>query len=601
MRPLPLLLLALLGCGGSALPAQPTTLSTPPAQSSAAPKAARHRLLILTGEHALRNARWSGHRVVAHSDRELWVVDPAQTQTPRMLETPALIEKLVTTAESPVFAVTLADQRVLVYDAGTLARELKLEERDEIESLSPDGRWMLVSNPMASDVRVYDAHTGAKISTFEIDGMTSVFDPTGTFLLRSGSLVRVQDGAILKSWHGPDAVAMSTQAWVRGRGVVFEATGIRLVDPETKTTKLVRYECKSESALDFVDESRGAVLHQCGNRAMFIDAQTGTVTRVKMPVKAGFFSESAYASADVHARATGTILVRGREYGSHESMTELEIALDLENEKATVVDREVFDESIAGPTLEHRSCERRIGKALAEQDFCDAEPDGAFWLSSYGGSFAIATRDGELFRLGAGESRRRGQLRLHGGAALSGVEEMPEEGETHSSSRWSFGAPPSEDSSTHVSRMHFPPTDRWCSPAVQLPNGNLLAACVDLAKGKKRTKESISNLVELTPAYESVAERAMPGHVDVVLVGDHPVTWDVRRGLPFHATEWAGLPSVCGESCAAVATYSIFRDFAVRTDASGSMQIAGTPDPNAMRCVDERGGVHPYEACRGGE
>lgn len=588
MRLVRLVAFGLLGCGGSP-GAQPHVIATPTpvAVPALAPRASQHRLLLLAGEHAIRAARWTDHHVVAHSDREVWFVDPTQPESPRVLDMPTPIEKLVTTPESAVAAVLLADARVLTYEHGVLLHETKLQDGERVDAVSPDGRWMLVSSSASSDERVLDTHTGAQLSSFEQDAAMSVFDPTGTFLLRSNSLVRIQDATVLKAWRAADPTTSFRQEWVRGRGVVFEDKGVRLIDPSTRVTKLVRYECKGTEAIDFVDAAHGTVLHLCGNRAMLVDPVTAAVTRVKLPTQPRVFLDG------VRARADGTLLVRGREIGASDSMVDLELAIDVAKKSATVLDRVDLGEANVEQQLDPRSCARWIGQTLGHGDWCQAEADGAFWLTSFGGSFALAKDDREIVRIGAQNPMQPGRFHLRGGSALAGVEETYDDGGTHSTLRWTFGAPPSEGP-----RQDLAVTDRWCGPAIPLPSGNLLAGCVAAWKGKSKKRPTTAALVELSPTFEVVAERALPSRIDVVLVGAHPLTWDPTFSLPFLATEWPGLPSTCGDSCTALATYAAYRDFAIRFDPIGKVQIAGTLDAHALACVDREGVAHPYDVCR---
>lgn len=578
-------------CGGRPEGAPRSAPATSMTAAPAAPPAAKDRLLPIAGPHQITAAHWAAHRVVGRSERELWFADPARPDQTHVVFLPAPIHSLATETASSVVAVLLEDGHLRTYEHGVLLHESQLEAKSSLDALAPDGRYLLTSLPTSSDVRVLDTRTGAVVSTFDQDGSNSSFDPTGTYLLRAGSLVRVKDGGIMKAWRAPDADGAYTQAWVNGRGVVFEQKYLSLIDPTSLVVKRVPYECKpGVYSFDFTDPPHGTILHLCGDRAMFVDATSGRVTRVKLPLG------KLFGLLDIRARSNGSLVVRGERFDGVDSTTSVEIAIDAEHREATVVDRATPAATDAKPTFEERSCARWVGAALGHGDFCEAEADGAYWLTTYGGSFAIADAEREILRIGArSPGVRLPNVRLIGGAGLGLVLEVPDPGDgTSPGLRWKLGEP--EDTPQRAVNLD----DRRCDAGVALPNGHLLAICAGSSGGRKvkpKRADVMVTLVEISEQQELLAERRLENGRTVVVVNDHPVTWD-GWAPPLLATEWAGPPSTCAASCAPVATYALHRDFAIRIDTAGKMQVAGTLDPNALACIDAEGLARPFAACR---
>lgn len=171
MRPVVWMLLIQLGCRG-----EPRTVSTtdggrPPPD----------RVLVVAGPHALREARWSAHRVVARSEREIWFFDPAHPDDLRVQVPPAPPASLVAEPTSPIACVNLIDGRSLTFEGSTLLHEHRGTSYRGMTAISPDGRWLLDASGGDAPARVVKARSGALVSSFEDGYEGGSFDPSGTY------------------------------------------------------------------------------------------------------------------------------------------------------------------------------------------------------------------------------------------------------------------------------------------------------------------------------------------------------------------------------------------------------------------------------------
>jgi len=548
-----------------------------------------HRLLLIAGEHAIHEARWVAHRVVARSQREVWFVDPARPDAVRVHTMSESIWNLATHPASSIVVASLNDGRAVVFDRDEVVREIAAPA-EHVEAVSPDGRLLLTSMPNTTGQRIVESRTGRMVSKVELDGYESAFDPSGTYLLQAGSLVRVRDGAVVKRWPSLGTGEFPSLGWVGGRGVAFGKRAVHLIDPVTLAVKTVPYECKqNDNPHNLFDAAHSTVLHLCGNRAQLVDPLTARITRVKLPVT----TDSSINR--IRVRADGTIALEGlpaepdRNYGS------VDVEIDVTKGVAQIVNRDELIENEPDPQFAPRSCRRWVGAALGERDWCDAEADGPYWLAQRGGSFAIASADRELLRIGVQMTGDpHAYFRLVGGGGLGGMLDIEDAVDhTPRGLRWQLDQP------GDLVAAAVPIRGRACSPGA-MSNGRLLTVCASAdAEESVQTHPTPSPLAltELDEHGQIVAERKLLETSDVVFSKGRPITWARWRGLPYLAREWPSAPSTCRD-CAPVATYGIHRDFAVRIDAQQMVQVAGTLDPNTFACIDERGRAFPYETCR---
>jgi len=547
-----------------------------------------HRLLLIAGEHAIHDAHWVAHRVVARSQREVWFVDPAHPDAVRVHTMSAAIWNLATHPASSVVVASLHDGRAVVFDRDEVVREIAAPA-EHVDAVSPDGRLLLTSMPNTPGQRIVEARTGRMIAKVELDGYQSAFDASGRYLLRAGSLVRVHDGAVVKKWPSVDAYENLPRGWVGGRAVAFAQKAVHLIDPVTLAVKTVPYECRqNDNPHDLLDASHAIVLHLCGNRAQLVDPFTARISRVKLPVAADF------SLGQMRVRADGTVALQGLQSGPGGTYGSVDVEVDVAKGVARIVDRDDHTENASAPSFATRSCRRWVGSALGERDWCDAEADGPYWLAQRGGSFAIASADRELLRIGvqmAGGPHP--YFRLVGGGGLGGMLDV-EDSVDHAPRglRWQLDQP------IDLVAAAVPIRGRACSPGT-MSNGRLLTVCSrpDADAVDAHPTPSPLVLTEIDENGQIVAERSLLETSDVVFSKGRPITWARWRGLPYLAREWPGAPSTCPD-CAPVATYGIHRDFAVRIDAQQRVQVAGTLDPNTFACIDERGRAFPYETCR---
>lgn len=364
------------------------------------------------------------------------------------------------------------------------------------------------------------------------------------------------------------------RVWQDGRALLLDQEGAHVIDPVALTLTDLRFACPPRAGQhDFADGS--TILRVCGDRAGFFDAGKHRVDRVKLPLTPNYVVLSGPIGAD---RSVSL-------WGRDEDENQLEITINPVRRHAELVDREERKSS-GRPDLHDRHCARRMGTALGHGDLCDAVADEGRWLAVRHGSLAVTAGDHEILRLGV---RTDGTLpprfEVRGGGGLVGRTE------DDAVVRWSFGAASDQPTRT----IELP--GRGCTPGRALPGGNLVATCHTSTSVLGEDYRLTEKLVELDPALAVVAERTVDGDSAYVLVNGRPLTYGSYPGLPFLVTEWPGPPSTCGDGCAPLATYGAYRDFAVRVDAQGGVQVAGTLDPNALVCVGADGRAHPSSAC----
>jgi serine/threonine protein kinase/WD40 repeat protein len=174
--------------------------------------------------------RWPLRRDEQDSTR--WILGPPQRIGP-----PTSHDRMGASQDARVLAIGQFQKGALLIQLDAPDRDIQLGPQDDVRfaAVSPDGNWVATGSHSSRDVsvKVWDAHSGARITNLPVRGSSQVgFSPNGRWLATTGGRVRLWS---VGSWKegpfvGGDSFAFSADSKLLAIG---EGYGIvRLVDPE---------------------------------------------------------------------------------------------------------------------------------------------------------------------------------------------------------------------------------------------------------------------------------------------------------------------------------------------------------------------------------